>query len=506
MKNIRIGVAQLTPGWQIILSQIGVNFRQLSKNSSVDPDEYSLLVINSSEYNLELLQKWFEVSGAILWEADAYCQLNNLPLKRKRIKFVVPKAKFRYLGIIDFYCDFIYPYDRSLHFEDRKLGIAQKEGMVCLPFTLDDLIMNTSVMRKRFYANRLELPSEQVSKVSKNKVRKIVQQLIEELHHQQNLPFVHKWFFPRNVQNMFIFRIDTDFCSQKDADEMYKICRKNNISATWFLDTDSDNKLKNYASMEDQELAIHCDKHFVYNNFEDNYDNIQKADNKLKSCGINAIGFAAPFGDWNPSLDMALQKLELKYSSEFALNYDDLPFYPNYNNKFSSVLQISIHPISLGRLRRSHFTEDEMLQYFLGIIKEKAELKEPVIIYHHPHHKHFEIFDKIFQFIKKNNFRNMSMKDFSEWWKKRYVLESEFKYINNRILVKYDSEDVFIRISTKDGYTISKRGDIKINKISLKPHPEPIMKNDLKRIRKFHWRDILYNHESKKSRKYFLQN
>ena len=227
-------------------------------------------------------------------------------------------------------------------------------------------------MRKRFYANRLELPSEQVSKVSKHKVRKIVQQLIEELHHQQNLPFVHKWFFPRNAQNMFIFRIDTDFCSQSDADEMYKICRQNNISATWFLDTDSDNKLKNYASMEDQELAIHCDKHIVYNSFEDNYDNNQRADNRLKRCGINGIGFAAPFGEWNTSLDKALQKLELEYSSEFALNYDDLPFYPNNNNKFSSVLQIPIHPISLGRLRRSHFTEDEMLQYFLGIINEKA--------------------------------------------------------------------------------------------------------------------------------------
>ena len=98
----------------------------------------------------------------------------------------------------------------------------------------------------------------------------------------------------------------------------------------------------------------------------------------------------------------------------------------------------------------------------------------------------------------------MSMKDFSEWWKKRYVLETEFKYINNRILVKYDSEDVVIRISTKDGYTISKGGEIKINKISLKPHPEPIMKNDLKRIRKFHWRDILYNYETAKGKKVLI--
>ena len=135
------------------------------------------------------------------------------------------------------------------------------------------------------------------------------------------------------------------------------------------MDTDSEDRLNNYALFDKQEMAIHCDKHYIYDNTEDNYYNILKADKKLKKCEINATGFAAPFGEWNSSLDKTLQKLELEYSSEFALDYDDLPFYPYYNNEFSKVLQIPIHPISLGRLRRSHFNENEMLQYYINLIK-----------------------------------------------------------------------------------------------------------------------------------------
>ncbi len=504
MKNIKIGIVQLTPGWQIILEQIGVNFRQLSKDNQIDPAEYSLLVINSVEFNLDLLQEWFKINGAVLWESDAYCQLYNFPKNKKRIKYIIPKAKFRHLGIIDFYCDFHYPCDNSLYIEDRKLGIAQKENMTCLPFKLDDLILNTSVMRKRFYANRTELPSEQVSRVSKGKIRKLVQQIIEDLHHKQNLPFVHKWFFPRDARSVFILRVDTDFCSKDDANELLRICKKHNINGSWFLDTESDIRLSDtYSKFTTQELGLHCDVHLVFNELEQNMDNLNSGLAKLQKHNIIPEGFVAPFGQWNSSLGQALEDLDFNYSSEFAIDYDDLPFYPYFNNHFSRVLQIPIHPISIGRLRRSHFSENEMLQYYMDFVKEKSKFGEPVIIYHHPHHKHFDIFDKIFQFVNSENFENMSMKEFSKWWVERYELNAEFQYINNKLSVKNESENVFVRISTKDGYTISQEKDIQIDRINLKPYLKPFMKRDLNRIRKFHWRDLLYNYESRKSKKVF---
>ena len=144
-----------------------------------------------------------------------------------------------------------------------------------------------------------------------------------------------------------------------------------------------------------------------------------------------------------------------------------------------------------------------MLEYFLGIIKEKAISSDPVIIYHHPHHKHFDIFDKIFQYVNHENFENMNMKDFSKWWQQRYLLQPVFKYSDKRISAEYNSDNIFIKISTKEGYIITKKGDINIYKINLKFHSNPTIQKDLQKIRKFHWRDILYDIETKKAKKSF---
>lgn len=508
--NLRIGIDSFKPGWEIILKQIGVSFAQLSLSDKISPDEYSVLIItkpHTSKEN-EVIDEFLNAGGAVLYSDSAI--LGGISYKTRKVHFLNSKENtpFSQVGLVDIYSTIKIPNSKNMKIVDSGLKIfSVNHGVnLILSFNINDLILNSNSRRKKFYTNRNELPSEIVAEVSKGKLRKIVEISLEYLHHKRDLPFVHLWHQPYIDKNLFIFRLDTDFCSKKDANEMYEICMKNNISATWFLDTDSEDRLNNYALFGKQEMAIHCDKHYVYDNTEDNYNNILKADKKLKKCEINATGFAAPFGDWNYSLDNALQKMELKYSSEFTLDYDNLPFYSYCNNKFSEVLQIPIHPISLGRLRRSHFSENEMLQYYIDLIKYMVKIKEPVIIYHHPHHKHFNIFDKIFQFLNSQNFGNISMGEFSNWWEERYKLEPEFKYVENKLAVKFDSENVFIKISTNDGFIISQKGDVQIDEITLKPHIKQIIKHDLKRIRKFHWRDLLYDHESRRSKKSFLKN
>ncbi|MEA2096967.1 MAG: hypothetical protein U9P73_09785, partial [Candidatus Cloacimonadota bacterium] len=122
----------------------------------------------------------------------------------------------------------------------------------------------------------------------------------------------------------------------------------------------------------------------------------------------------------------------------------------------------------------------------------------------HPHHKHFVIFNKIFQYVNSPKFENMNMGEFSNWWSERNKLEPEFQYINKKIIAKYNSNIVFVRISTKNGFIISQKGDVQVDEITLKPHIKQIIKHDLKRIRKFHWRDLLYDYETKKNKKHFL--
>ncbi|MCF7859278.1 MAG: hypothetical protein K9N07_08140 [Candidatus Cloacimonetes bacterium] len=508
--NLRIGIDNLKSGWIIILKQIGLEFSRVSLSSRISPEDFSVIIVtarhNSDEINI--LNEYLKNDGAVLYSDNAI--IDGISYKTKKVTSLYAKdhSPFSNIGFVDIFSTIKIPNSNELIQVDQGLMVTslKKGNNLILPFNINESILNTRSRRKKFYANRKELPSEIVSEVSKGKLRKLVEKALEYLYHKRDLPFVHLWHQPNIDKNLFIFRLDTDFCSKEDAVEMYRICRNNNISATWFMDTDSDDRLKNYESMIDQEKAIHCDKHMVYDSYEDNFNNLFQADKKLKKYGISATGFAAPFGDWNTTLDKALQKMKLKYSSEFTLDYDDLPFFPNYEDKFSNVLQIPIHPISLGRLRRSHFSENEMFKYYLEIINEKLVLGEPVIIYHHPHHRHYEVFNKIFQFINSKGFGNMNLQEFSNWWIERNRLEPEFNYTDNKIYTKYDSQNVFVKISTKDGYAIIKKGEIQIDEINFKQQAKVELKSDLRRIRKFHWRDILYDNESRKSRRYFLKD
>ena len=505
--NLKIGIDNCKPGWKIILKQIGVSFSKCSLLSSISPEEYSVIIITETHNTKEneVIDDYASSGGAVLYSDNTTLESVSYKIKNVSTLYSQENTPFAQIGLADIFSTIKIPISKELHLIDVGLKITSSNirNSLILPFNVNDLILSFNSRRKKFYANRKELPSEIVSEVSKGKLRKIVEIALEYLHHKRDLPFVHLWHQPYVDKNLFIFRLDTDFCSKQDANEMYDICKKNNISTTWFLDTDSKDRIVNYASMENQEMAIHCDNHFIYDTFEENYDNIKNADKKLKKSGIKANGFAAPFGDWNSSLDEALQKMELKYSSEFALDYDDLPFYPYHENNFSDVLQIPIHPISLGRLRRSHFTEEEMLQYYIDIIEEKIRSEEPVLIYHHPHHKHLAVFEKVIQYINSNNYGNMNMLEFCDWWRNKYELNPVFEYENNIISAKYSSDEVFIRVSTRKCYAILQKGEYQISESGLELHPKIKFKNDVKRIRKFHWRDILYNYESKRSKKAF---
>lgn len=510
MQNLKIGVFGDKPGWMIILKQIGVSFEVIDLGSELHSLEYSIVIVcsNLNRSEIKKIENYQAEGGAVLFESAHYAKYASKSVIHKKTKYLISDTEsiFSSVGLVDIYSKIKLLQDHKLKILDKGLHICTKGNTVVIPYNINDLITNTASIRKRFYASRKELPSEIVSKVSKAKLRKIIEICLKYLHHKRDLPFVHLFHKPKPDKNVFIFRLDTDYCTQQEANEIEEICNKNNISATWFLDTESEKKLKNYAKMADQELGIHCDKHYIYNNFSDNYENLQRANDKLKECNISAHGFAAPFGDWNCTLDKALQENHLKYSSEFTLDYDDLPFYPFCHNGFSKVLQIPIHPISLGRLRRSHFDKDEMLQYYLEWIKFRSEQDEPVIIYHHPHHRYSEIIDKIFQYINLHDYENMTMLEYYKWWKERYKLEPEFQIDENKLKVNYNKNTILTKISRKNGYSITESGEMDLNKIPIKPYVKKKHTDDKKRIRKFHWRDVLYNYESKRSKKHYLNN
>ena len=511
--KILIGLYRSQPGWQIVLQQEGLQYEIIKLEKPISIESYSVLIINDVLDNEQYsrVKEFAQNGGAVLFSSSAYAKTTNNKFRSKNIKYLVMPSDsiFAELGLIDFHTKFIQLSDKSFEIIDRTLNVqSQKVGkghILFIPFDVNAVILDTNSIRKKIWVERKELPSEIVAKVSKGKIRKILSKILEFLYLQRDLPFVQLWQFPKTWKNLFMFRVDTDHCSTRQALEFHKICKKNNICGTWFVDTVSKETLKNaYKKMDDQEIALHCRRHLVFHDYKTNLENIKNGLEDLKEVGIEVTGFAAPFGDWNENLAKVLEKFDFDYSSEFTLDYDDLPFYPYIQGKKSSVLQIPIHPVSTGRLRRSHFTDEEKWQYFKKFIDRQIALNDPIFIYHHPSHDQLNLFNKVFEYINSKNINKMNYKEFSDWWKKRLSFQYELNFANDEINCNFENEtsEFSFKISYNNKSVITAiKKSIKLDELNWKEPEKVEWISNLERTRKKHWRDILYNYESKKGKR-----
>ncbi|MBC8181464.1 hypothetical protein H8E88_10110 [candidate division KSB1 bacterium] len=508
--KLQTGVVGRQTGYKIILEQEGIPHKIIPYEKEFSQEEFPVLMLDYlvPEYNWNKLTDYVKNGGNLLISASSYGKIFEASLKIKQTKSLVAGKNSIYsqVGLIDIFSKLEYPkqnnsqaLDENLFIYERKL---EKGRIVILPFSANELLTDWSSRRKKFYAKRKELSSEIVATVSKNKIRKIIRISLEYLFYNSNLPFISKWYYPKGGKKAFLFRVDTDFCSQKDAEDLYEICDKFGINSTWFVDTETEAKLKNFYANLNSEVTLHCKEHKVFKDYDKNYENIKSGVADLQVAGIEARGFAAPFGEWNPALAKVLEDFDFEYSSEFTIDYGNLPFYPHYENEFSDVLQIPIHPVSLGRLRRSHFSQEEMLQYYKWVLHQKTSSFEPVIFYHHPHHRNFSVFEKLFELVADSDFWNPTFREYSGWWKKRNNAEFTPEYKDGTIRINPEFT-MYVRISTKQSnYKILQaEPEINVNKIKFEKKQNANYPSDIARIRDFSWRDILYNFETWRAKK-----
>ena len=156
-------------------------------------------------------------------------------------------------------------------------------------------------------------------------------------------------------------------------------------------------------------------------------------------------------------------------------------------------------------MRRSHFSEDEMWQYFKTHLENCLRSYDPILIYHHPSHGHLSVFERIFAFIEEKKIPSCTYDEFAEWWQKHYNRKFHCEFSENTLYCQTDEfpTDLFIRIHFAGKTAVCSWQDrIDFNDLNWQEEVAKSLPEDLKKIRKWHWRDALYNHESKKGKRY----
>jgi hypothetical protein len=502
MKILHIGLLRYNTGWLTLLHQEGVSFSLLQKEK-ISPQQYSVIICNGfpDTQETELLRAYLKSGGAILTASIFLAKIFSLKTSLLPAKYIsaLHSDIFHNNALIDvgkFLLRITAANELPTNYNFPSTFAGELGGgfVICFPFDAGELLHDHRMTRKYFYSSTKRKPSERVALVGKNEIRKLIGTALAYLHQQQNLPHIHLWYYPNGEKNLFSFRIDTDYGTENEIDELYATLAQHSVRGTWFLDVKSHRAyLKKFAQMKEQEIGVHCFEHQTYDRFERNARNIERAEELLTDARILANGFAAPFGDWNTELNRALEEFSFHYSSEFAYDYDNLPSYPLLEHRTGNIVQIPIHPICIGSLRAAKMNESEMHNYFAQIIHRKRTLNEPLFFYHHPKDGFRSVLSSLFKNISSATIRNITMNEFAAWWKEREqafqsLQQQTITFFDNKLSYPSFSEAIFFRVlwNGKEIIFSSKEKDVQLNATNGNTLPPRVAyAADYAHIRKF---------------------
>ncbi|MGA2623444.1 MAG: polysaccharide deacetylase family protein [Bacteroidota bacterium] len=498
MNPIRIGIFGDGRGWQLLLDQEGLPSTSIQGEFAVGA--YSAVVAGDAinEEDVELIRNYLEAGGGVLCSGRVFARVSGTPCREERIRYICPEpnSEFSGIGFVDVSAPCCVPgHAATVRDQNGKFVILVGEfgsgRVVVLPFDAGEIVLDGRVMTKSFYASRSRLPFETVSLVTKNGVRKLVARSLELLHHLRGLPYVHAWYFPSGARSLFALRIDTDYSGESEIEGLSRTLHASGVPLTWFADVKSQEKIiSSYTKMEGDEIGIHCYNHTTYSDYRRNVENIRTAVAVFEKHGIEARSFAAPYGTWNNGIARAIEHCGFEYSSEFSYDYDDFPSFPFLEGECSQTLQVPIHPISIGSLGRQGFGEQEMTEYFQGVLKRKLSHREPVFLYHHPGNGHENVLREMIDVVRREGISAVRMIDYARWWKKR---SASFRGIavdgqSLNVTIGTPADDVFLHLTLGDGREsfVPARLGVEMDSLEWSERPRPLpLPPDADRVRKF---------------------
>jgi len=468
--NLRVGMIGSSPGWEELLCQAGVPVLHPVQPDS-PPGAFSVIVASRRPEGDEeaFVREYLRGGGGILGSSAFLGSLLAQAGDPVRLSYIAPDPRgvLRGLSLMDVETTGAIPREANcLRTDENVYAVFAGDLLgglaVVTPFDPGEAMEDFRAVERYFYARQERLPSERVSRIGKNEVLHFVRRALEYLHHGRGIPFACLSQFPGEAVNVCAMRIDTDSGTPDEIDELYRISSESKVPFTWFLDAGSHSRwLGRFAEMERQEIGLHCYDHRIYLDAARDEENIRRGLTAMTESGLHPAAFASPFGFWSPDLGKAIDRAGFRYSSEFAWAYDSLPCYPVTRAGRYATMQIPIHPIAVGNMRRSGYTPAQMSQYFHEVIAGKLSRGEPLFFYHHPGHGQWDVLRDLCDHMQALGARPLTLGEYAAWWSSRLALRASFRLEGKSVITSIEGAgaeagacDVCVRISTKEGEEI----------------------------------------------------
>lgn len=496
----------MQPGVRILLGQLGVAFEAIARWGALSPADYSAIIVNASidSAQIEALDAYVKGGGAIVDTGHFLPKMEPSKFTRRSIGALVRTREediFRDIWLVDLDRR-ILRHEEARHLDGTVHLTSWGDGFIaCIPFDIHRLLTDTASRRTEFYTPYSRFPNEIVAAVSKGEIRKIFERGLRWLHEMRGLPYIHRWHFPDRLPGIFAYRIDSDYGTRDQVLALHEAAVRHAVPMTWFVHVEAHREyLDLFRKMERDgaEIGVHCFRHRTFRSFEENEANIAEASHLLRGLGLGIDGYAAPNGFWNESLAAAIEHHGFAYSSEFSLDYDNLPFHPWARGAFMHALQVPAHPICIGSFLRAKGSDESMKRYFRWIIDRRMQEHEPAILYHHPGHEKVDVMEDSFRHARERGLRAITMGEYAAWWRRRGAVRCELSYRDGMIATRYREHDRSVRLALRGGDGsigfLGEEGEEHRDAIEMIPAPARSveMPDDIARARRFN--PILLRH------------
>ncbi len=453
-QSLNIGVYQ--PGFELvqILNSIGVLYEEIDF-AELNPESYAAIILDNSDFdNREQpakIEKYLMDGGSVLEIGERPFIYKSAKIEHKKVNYLVnnsTKPIFNNISHLDIYDRCALSKTKNAVFSGLVDFSSNGKGYnAFIGLNFERLFRLQTYKRKRFISQHGTPPDEIVSRVSRGTVQQLVKNTLLALHIKRNLPLIAKWHSPTK-KPVFTFRIDSDFGTQESMDHLYLLAKEYDFRLTWFLHVAAHEKwINHFKTYKNQELALHCYKHGTTTSANKLSKDFTKAKSLLSAAGLQTDGYAAPYGIWTKAHSRFFRSVNIKYSSDFSLGYNGLPYKLKLENN-KTLLQIPIHPICTGSLNRRRYSFENMKLYFNNVIADCVTQNKPIMLYHHPLQPNKEIVEHIFKKVKETGYYNLTYSEYADFWanRERANIKAVLKD-NNTIAISNNTDDIILEIN-----------------------------------------------------------
>lgn len=231
--------------------------------------------------------------------------------------------------------------------------------------------------------------TERVASVDKAIVAETLLEMLRMAFELAEMPMVTVARFPGGAASVFILRVDVDGVYGENNRRLIGAAARLGLPASFFLNGDYSRlhpgPLEGW--LDSMELGQHAWLHTLLPTRGDNRHNLERAEQWMReTLSATPRSFVAPRGLWNRGLGEALRDLGYRYSSDFGLDFNSLPFRSD-----GDVLQVPVHPYSPERATvwaseagEAAPTVDDVRDHYLRAMREQVRHGRPAHVYGHP--------------------------------------------------------------------------------------------------------------------------